>query len=123
VHRRWTGPRILSSADHTDHGEDLILKDNLAPGSISIVTPTTLAKALTEDELQSIVERLNATRHIFRQNQDMREEVSRRDAEVRALQSRNAELEEIMRKFAPMLLNVATSMGMAVKNDKLDGKG
>jgi hypothetical protein len=29
-------------------------------------------------------------------------------------------LEEIMRKFAPMLLNVATSMGMAVKNQKLD---
>jgi hypothetical protein len=36
------------------------------------------------------------------------------------LQSRNAELEEVMRKFSPMLLNVATTMGLMAKNEKPD---
>jgi hypothetical protein len=36
------------------------------------------------------------------------------------LRSRNAELEEIVQKFAPMLLDVATTMGMAAKNEKPD---
>jgi hypothetical protein len=38
------------------------------------------------------------------------------------LQTRNAELEEMMRKFAPMLLNVATTMGLAAKNGKPEAK-
>ena len=78
------------------------------------------AKAITEDELQTIVDRLDATRDILRQNRELQEVLSRRETETRALQSRNAELEEIMRKFAPMLLNVATTMGLAAKNEKPD---
>ncbi len=30
----------------------------------------------------------------------------------------NAELEEIVRKFAPVLLDAATTMGVAAKNEK-----
>jgi hypothetical protein len=78
------------------------------------------SKPVTEEELQAILDRLDATREIFRQNRELRDVLSRRDAETQSLRTRNAELEEIMRKFAPMLLNVATSMGMAVKNQKLD---
>ena len=77
-------------------------------------------KPVTEEELQSILDRLESTREVFRQNRELRDVLSRRDAEAQTLRTRNAELEEIMRKFAPMLLNVATSMGMAVKNQKLD---
>jgi hypothetical protein len=43
--------------------------------------------------------------------------LSRREAEAQALRSRNADLEDIMRKFAPMLLNAATTMGLAAKNE------
>ena len=82
--------------------------------------PAATAKPVTEDELQAILDRLETTRDIFRQHQELRDVLSRRDAETQTLRTRNAELEEIMRKFAPMLLNVATSMGMAVKNQKLD---
>jgi hypothetical protein len=77
-------------------------------------------KPVTEEELQSILDRLESTREVFRQNRELRDVLSRRDAETQTLRTRNAELEEIMRKFAPMLLNVATSMGMAVKSQKLD---
>ena len=77
-------------------------------------------KPVTEEELQAILDRLDSTREVFRQNRELRDVLSRRDAEAQTLRTRNAELEEIMRKFAPMLLNVATSMGMAVKNQKLD---
>jgi hypothetical protein len=63
---------------------------------------------------------VDATREIFRQNRELREVLSRREAETRTLQNRNVELEEIMRKFAPLLLNVATSMGLAAKNEKPD---
>ena len=78
------------------------------------------AKPVTEEELQAILDRLDATREIFRQNRELRDVLLRREAETQTLRTRNAELEEIMRKFAPMLLNVATSMGLAVKNQKLD---
>jgi hypothetical protein len=86
-------------------------KNNLSAGN---------AKPVTEEELQAILDRLEATREIFRQNRELRDVLLRREAETQTLRTRNAELEEIMRKFAPMLLNVATSMGMAVKNQKLD---
>jgi hypothetical protein len=86
-------------------------KNNLSAGT---------AKPVTEEELQAILDRLEATREIFRQNRELRDVLLRREAETQTLRTRNAELEEIMRKFAPMLLNVATSMGMAVKNQKLD---
>ncbi len=84
--------------------------------------PATNVKAVTEEELQVIVDRLDATREIFRQNRELREVLSRRDAETRALHARNAELEEIMRKFAPMLLNAATTMGLVAKNEKPDNR-
>ena len=90
-----------------------------APPKTNLSAATT-NKPVTEEELQSILDRLDATREIFRQNRELRDVLSRRDAETQSLRTRNAELEEIMRKFAPMLLNVATSMGMAVKNQKLD---
>ena len=78
------------------------------------------AQPVTEDELRAILNRLDAARDIFRQNRELREVLSRRETETQALRSRNAELEAIMRKFAPMLLNVATTMGLAAKNEKPD---
>ncbi len=82
--------------------------------------PAPTPKPVTEDELHAILDRLDAARDIFRQNRELREVLSRREGETQALRSRNAELEEIMRKFAPMLLNVATTMGLAAKNEKPD---
>jgi hypothetical protein len=64
------------------------------------------------------LDRLADARDIFRLNRELREVLSRRETETRELRSRNAELEEIMRKFAPMLLNVATTMGLAARNEK-----
>ena len=75
-------------------------------------------KPVTEDELRAILDRLDAARDIFRQNRELREVLSRRETETQELRSRNAELEEIMRKFAPMLLDAATTMGLAAKNEK-----
>jgi hypothetical protein len=82
--------------------------------------PDAAAKPITEDELQTIVDRLDATRDIFRQNRELKDVLSRRESETRALQSRNAELEEIMRRFAPVLQNAATTMGLAAKNEKAE---
>jgi hypothetical protein len=84
--------------------------------------PDAAAKPITEDELQTIVDRLDATRDIFRQNRELKDVLSRREAETRALQSRNAELEEIMRRFAPVLQNAATTMGLAAKNEKAEAR-
>jgi phosphoglycerate-specific signal transduction histidine kinase len=71
---------------------------------------TATAKPVTEDELRAIFDRLDAAREISRQNRELREVLSRLETETQALRSRNAELEEIMRKFAPTLLHVATTM-------------
>jgi hypothetical protein len=76
------------------------------------------AQPVTENELRTILDRLADARDIFRLNRELREVLSRRETETRELRSRNAELEEIMRKFAPMLLNVATTMGLAARNEK-----
>jgi hypothetical protein len=75
------------------------------------------AKPINEDEMRTILDRLEATRDIFRENRELRGVLSRRETETQALRSRNAELEEIMRKFAPVLLNAATTMGLAAKNE------
>jgi hypothetical protein len=87
-------------------------------------TPKTTApatpKPVTEDELREILDRLGAARDIFVQNRELREVLARREGETQALRRRNAELEAIMREFAPMLLNVATTMGLAAKNEKPD---
>jgi len=74
------------------------------------------------DELLAILDRLEAARDIFRQNQELRGVLSRRETETRELRSRNAELEQIVRKFAPMLLDAATTMGLAAKNESLNRK-
>jgi hypothetical protein len=84
--------------------------------------PPAAATPLTEDEWQAIVDRLDAKREVFRQNREMREVLSRREAETRALQTRNAELEEIMRRFAPILQSAANTMGLAAKNEKPDAR-
>jgi hypothetical protein len=89
--------------------------------------PRTTAPAapqpINEDELRSLLDRLESARDIFRLNRELREVLSRREGETQALRSRNAQLEEIVRKFAPMLLDAATAMGMAAKNDKSDAPG
>jgi hypothetical protein len=78
------------------------------------------AQPINENELRAILDRLDSARDIFRQNRELREVLSRRETETQALRNRNAELEEIMRKFAPTLLNVATTMGLAARNEKPD---
>src|SRR3984957_19487975 len=75
---------------------------------------------VTEKELRRIFERLDIARDIFRQNRELRESLSHRDTETRELRSRNAELEEILRKYAPMLLDVATTMGVTAKQEATD---
>jgi hypothetical protein len=95
-------------------------KETTATEPPKTTAPAATAKPVTEDELRAILDRLDAARDIFRQNRELREVLSRREAETQALRSRNAELEEIMRKFAPMLLNVATTMGLVAKNEKPD---
>ena len=77
-------------------------------------------KPVTEEELRAIFDRLDTARDIFRQNRELREVLSRRETETRELRNRNAELEEIMRKYAPMLMDVATTMGLAAKNEEPD---
>ncbi len=74
------------------------------------------AKPVSEDELRAILDRLETTRDIFRENRELRSVLSRREGEAQALRKRNAELEEIMRQFAPTLLNIATTMGLAAES-------
>ena len=84
--------------------------------------PGSAAQPINEDELRSLLDRLDSARDIFRLNRELREVLSLRESETRELRSRNAELEEIVRKFAPMLLDAATTMGLAAKNEKTDGQ-
>jgi uncharacterized protein involved in exopolysaccharide biosynthesis len=92
-------------------------KETTATETPKATAPAATAKPVTEDELRAILDRLDTARDIFRQNRELRDVLSRREAESQALRSRNAELEDIMRKFAPMLLNVATTMGLVAKNE------
>ena len=96
----------------TTLGDDLMWKETAATEP-----PKTTAQPVTEEELHALFERLDSARDIFRQTRELREVLSRREIETRELRSRNAELEEIVRKFAPMLLDVATTMELAAKND------
>src|ERR1700733_6930005 len=93
-------------------------KETAATKKLRTTPPATAGQPVAEDELGDILDRLGAARDIFRQNRELREVLSRRETETRELRSRNAELEEIVRKFAPMLLDVATTMGLAAKNEK-----
>ena len=95
-------------------------KDTTVTEPPKTTAPAVTPKPVTEDELHAILDRLETARDLFRQNRELREVLSRREGEVQALRRRNAELEEIMREFAPMLLNVATTMGLAAKNEKPD---
>jgi hypothetical protein len=92
-------------------------KETTATEPPKATAPAATAKPVTEDELRAILDRLDTARDIFRQNRELRDVLSRREAESQALRSRNAELEDIMRKFAPMLLNVATTMGLVAKSE------
>ena len=80
-------------------------------------TDPAAAQPVTEEELAAIFKRLDAARDIFSQNRELREILSRRKTETQELRSRNAELEEILRKFAPTLLDVAKTMGLAVRDE------
>ena len=93
-------------------------KDTPAPEAPKTTAPAASAKPINEDELRAILDRLEATRDIFRENRELRGVLSRREAETQALRSRNAELEEILRKFAPMMLDAATTMGLAAKDEE-----
>jgi hypothetical protein len=86
----------------------------------SKTTTAVSAQPVNEDELRAILDRLESTRDIFRENRELRNVLSRRESETLALRNRNAELEEIVRKFAPVLLDAATTLGLAAKNEKPD---
>jgi hypothetical protein len=88
------------------------------PNRTSSSAPATMASPVTDEEWRTILDRMETTRDVFRQNRELRDVLSRREAETQALRNRNAELEDILRKFAPTLLNIATSMGLAAKNEK-----
>ena len=92
-------------------------KETIATESPKTTAPSA-EQPINENELREILDRLSAARDIFRQNRELREVLSRRDGEARELRSRNAELEEIVRKFAPMLMDAATAIGMAAKNER-----
>ncbi len=85
-------------------------------------TPAAIGKPVTEDELRGILDRLEATRDIFRENRELRSVLSRHEGEAQALRTRSAKLEEIMQEFAPALLSMATIMGLAGKNEKTGGQ-
>jgi hypothetical protein len=85
------------------------------PGKSTATAAT--GKPVTEDELHAILDRLETTRDIFRQHQELRDVLFRREAETQTLRARNAELEEMLQRFAPVLLNMATTMGLAAKNE------
>ena len=95
-------------------------KDSTATEPLKTTAPAANTKPVTEDELRAILDRLEATRDIFRENREIREILSRHETETRKLRSRNAELEEILRNFAPMLLDVATTLGLAAKDEEPD---
>ena len=97
-------------------------KDSAVSEPPKATAPAVTSKPVTEDELRTILDRLESTRDIFRENRELRDVLSRRESESQALRHRNAELEDIMRKFAPMLLNVATTMGLAAKTEMRDAR-
>ena len=92
-------------------------KDSAVSEPPKATAPAVTSKPVTEDELRTILDRLESTRDIFRENRELRSVLSRREGETQALRTRNNELEEIMRQFAPTLLNIATTMGLAAKNE------
>jgi hypothetical protein len=94
-------------------------KELAATGPLKTTDPAA-SQPVTEEELAAIFDRLDTARDIFRQNRDLREALSGLETETRKLRIRNAELEETLRKFAPMLVDAATTMGLAAKNEEPD---
>jgi hypothetical protein len=76
------------------------------------------AKTVTEKEYLELVARLDATLDVFRQLRELREALLRWEDECRAQNSRIAELEGIMRQFAPILLNAATTIELVARNER-----
>ena len=95
-------------------------KETTATEAPKATAPAVTSKPVTEDELRGILDRLESTRDIFRENRELRSVLSRREGESQALRARNAELEEILRQFAPALLDAAKTMGLAVRDEKPD---
>ena len=58
--------------------------------------PATMASPVTDEEWRTILDRMETTRDVFRQNRELRDVLSRREAETQALRNRNAELEDIL---------------------------
>ena len=97
-------------------------KETTGTEPLKTTTPAAIGQPVTEDELRGILDRLEATRDIFRENRELRSVLSRHEGEAQALRTRNSKLEEIMQQFAPTLLNMATTMGLAAKNEKNGGR-
>jgi hypothetical protein len=93
-------------------------RDNAPNETVRAGAPAAMANPVTDEEWRTILDRMEMTRDVFRQNRELRDVLSRRESETQLLRNRNAELEEILRKFAPTLLNIATTMGLAAKNEK-----
>jgi hypothetical protein len=93
-------------------------RDTAPNETVRTAAPPAMANPVTDEEWRTILDRMEATRDVFRQNRELRDVLSRREAETQLLRNRNAELEDILRKFAPTLLNIATTMGLAAKNEK-----
>lgn len=90
-------------------------KENPAPER---TRPPAIAKPINEDEFRSILDRLEATRNMLHENGELRNLLSHRETETRELRVRNEEMEEMLRKFAPILVNAGNAMEMAAKNEK-----
>ena len=115
----WQRPfRVVQLAGDADSGQSERSMSNETTEPPKTTTPADTGKPVTEDELCGILDRLEATRDIFRENRELRSVLSRHEGEAQALRTRSAKLEEIMRQFAPALLTMATIMGMAAKNEK-----
>ena len=80
--------------------------------------PLTIAKPLNEDEFRSILYRLEAIQQMIHENGELRNLLSNREAETKELRARNAEMEEMLRKFAPILVSAGNAMDMVARNEK-----
>src|SRR5271156_6798517 len=97
-------------------------KETTAPEQTRNTAPAATARSINEDELRTILERLEATRDIFRENLELRNLLSQCEVETRELRTRTLEMEEMMLKFAPLLVNAGTAMGLAAKKEKPETK-
>jgi hypothetical protein len=90
-------------------------KENPAPERSR---PPAIAKQINEDEFCAILDRLEPIHDMIRENGELRNLVSQRDAETKQLRIRNTEMEEMLRKFGTILVDAGTAMELAAKNEK-----